>query len=103
MTHDPAVYPDPNAFLPSRFAVDGTQKQQPAPDPREIVFGFGRRACAGKQFADSNVWLAIAGIMAACTIDRARDACGREEVPSAEFTDGLIRCACASFIVSCVG
>ena len=95
MTHDPAVYSDPDAFLPSRFACpttkDGAQPP-PALDPRDVVFGFGRRACAGRQFAESNVWLAVAGIVAAFAIDRARDACGREEVPPAEFIDGLIRC-----------
>ena len=99
MTHDPAVYSDPNAFLPSRFACptakDGAQPP-PAPDPRDVVFGFGRRACAGRQFAESNVWLAVSGIVAAFAIDRARDACGREEVPAAEFIDGLVRCVCSS-------
>ena len=95
MTHDPEVYPDPDEFLPSRFAAPmegGLVQEPPAPDPRDVVFGFGRRACAGWAFADSNVWLAAAAIVATFTIDRVRDEHGREEIPSAEFTDGVVRC-----------
>src|ERR1700730_13276893 len=80
MTHDPEVYPNPDEVRPSRFATpiegDLTQKQ-PAPDPQDGVFGFGRRACAGRAFADSNVWLAIAAIVAAFTINRVRDEQGQ--------------------------
>ena len=68
-------------------------QEPPAPDPRDVVFGFGRRACAGRAFADSNVWLAAAAIVATFTIDRVRDEHGREVIPSAEFTDGVVRCA----------
>ena len=40
MLHDPAVYPDPEAFKPERYLAndqDGTF------DPAKAVFGFGRR------------------------------------------------------------
>ncbi|TFY51965.1 hypothetical protein EVJ58_g10278 [Rhodofomes roseus] len=39
MLHDPAEYPDPDAFRPERF--NGLNDDQE--DPRNIVFGFGRR------------------------------------------------------------
>ncbi|KAJ7444839.1 cytochrome P450 [Mycena latifolia] len=43
MSHDPKVYANPMVFDPSRFvASDG---HVPEPDPRDPVFGFGRR-CA---------------------------------------------------------
>lgn len=42
MTHDESVYPDPSVFDPERFMGDNPQA-----DPRECVFGFGRRVCAG--------------------------------------------------------
>ena len=37
MTQDPDVYPEPHIFRPERF-LDGEYA-----DPREAVFGFGRR------------------------------------------------------------
>lgn len=39
MCRDPKVYPDPLEFRPQRF-LDPENRQQ---DPRQIVFGFGRR------------------------------------------------------------
>ena len=38
--HDPDSYADPLEFKPERFLGE-----EPEPDPRETVFGFGRRIC----------------------------------------------------------
>ena len=41
MARDPSRYKNPETFNPDRFLPsDGTE---PEYDPREIVFGFGRR------------------------------------------------------------
>jgi cytochrome P450 len=42
MTHDEEVYPDAKAFKPERFIKNGTLNKE-VRDPRDIVFGFGRR------------------------------------------------------------
>jgi hypothetical protein len=42
MTRDEKVYPDAESFKPERFIKDGTLDKE-ARDPRDIVFGFGRR------------------------------------------------------------
>ena len=42
MTRDEEVYPDPESFKPERFIKDGTLNKN-IRDPRDIVFGFGRR------------------------------------------------------------
>ena len=55
---DPQTYHDPLTFNPSRFLGPN-----PEPDPR-MAFGFGRRICAGKSFAQSTLWINIASVLA---------------------------------------
>jgi len=52
--HDPEVYPNPMAFDPTRFIGEN-----PQPDPRDVVFGFGRRACPGRYLAEETMFLTI--------------------------------------------
>jgi cytochrome P450 len=42
MLRDEEVYPDPTVFNPDRFIKDGVMNKE-IRDPRDIVFGFGRR------------------------------------------------------------
>ena len=42
MTRDEAVYPDPESFKPERFIKNGAIDKE-IRDPRDIIFGFGRR------------------------------------------------------------
>jgi hypothetical protein len=42
MTRDEEVYPDAESFKPERFIKNGALKKD-IRDPRDIVFGFGRR------------------------------------------------------------
>ncbi|KAJ8108663.1 hypothetical protein ONZ43_g6355 [Nemania bipapillata] len=83
--HDPAVYPDPSVFNPSRFLGSN-----PAPDPTKHVFGYGRRQCSGRYFADSLVWIHIAQCLAVFDISKALDEDGREIEPTVQFLPGLI-------------
>ena len=43
--HDPVTYANPMEFNPERFLGDN-----PEPDPRATVFGFGRRICECRCF-----------------------------------------------------
>ena len=42
MTRDEEVYPDAESFKPERFIKNGALTKD-VRDPRDIVFGFGRR------------------------------------------------------------
>jgi len=77
MLRDEQYFKNPGVFSPSRFkppdaemltglrkTVEGFSVSGGADDPAEIVFGFGRRACPGRFFADASLWLAIARILA---------------------------------------
>ncbi|KAI0312135.1 cytochrome P450 [Amylostereum chailletii] len=57
MLHDEAAYKTPQEFIPERFLPsDGVG---PEPDPARIAFGFGRRICPGRFFADDSLWLTV--------------------------------------------
>ncbi|KAF9009234.1 cytochrome P450 [Hymenopellis radicata] len=77
---------DPDVFRPERFMEESV-----AFDPREVVFGFGRRKCPGKYFADHGFWMAMVMILAKFTICKKRDASGHVHEPEARFETGFVR------------
>ncbi|PCH45080.1 cytochrome P450 [Wolfiporia cocos MD-104 SS10] len=89
MTQDPAVYSEPEKFRPERFQ-DLTQGEAEQKDPNSFVFGFGRRICPGRHFADASIWLAIACTAALFDIRKARSADGQEITPAPDFNTGFV-------------
>jgi cytochrome P450 len=85
------VCSEPEEFIPERFMDDASPESRLPYDPRDIAFGFGRRACAGRHFAEANVWLAIARIVAAFDISKVLDAEGVEVTPPMAFTESFVR------------
>ncbi|KAI9571602.1 cytochrome P450 [Boletus coccyginus] len=76
MTHDESKYPNPYAFLPERFLNDdGSLKLD---DGENVAFGFGRRICVGRHFADTSAWSVISKVLATFTISKALDENGVE-------------------------
>jgi hypothetical protein len=49
--------------------------------------------CPGKQFAEANIWLATATIVAALQIEKAKDSAGNFITPDAAFAVGFVRYA----------
>ncbi|KAM5539597.1 hypothetical protein V8D89_006706 [Ganoderma adspersum] len=89
MTQNPEVYSNPEKFDPDRYLRMSTDESERM-DPRNIVFGFGRRICPGQIFADASVWLAAANIIAALDLSFAKTALGRDIVPDAAFISGFV-------------
>jgi cytochrome P450 len=71
--HDPEVYIDPSSFNPQRYLEPRNE-----PDPKTVAFGYGRRICPGRYFADSGVFISIVQILASFNITKMVDEHGKE-------------------------
>ncbi|KAG6884868.1 hypothetical protein C0993_007649 [Termitomyces sp. T159_Od127] len=94
--HDEKTYNEPEKFMPERFLVNrlGTS----APDPRELVYGFGRsgassdislRRCPGAHLADFYLFLVVARILALYEIVPVNP----NDPPHLEFTASFAMCS----------
>ncbi|KAG7094385.1 hypothetical protein E1B28_007985 [Marasmius oreades] len=63
MFRDADVYPDPETFNPNRFLGEN-----PEQNPRDALFGFGRRVCPGRLLADASIFITLATCLAALDI-----------------------------------
>ncbi|KAI0330487.1 cytochrome P450, partial [Cubamyces sp. BRFM 1775] len=87
--HDPDTFAQPHEFDPSRFIRDGNLDLDVL-DPASLVFGFGRRICAGRYFADSMLYMAIASVLHVFEIGPPLDDEGRPIKIRYEATDGFL-------------
>ncbi|KAF8331354.1 cytochrome P450 [Cantharellus anzutake] len=65
MSRDENYYPDPEEFRPERYLGEN-----PALNPRDISFGFGRRKCVGLHFADAAIFITISFILSTLNISK---------------------------------
>lgn len=88
--HDAATYPEPEKFIPERWIKDG-KLDESIQDPRSAIFGFGRRICPGRHFADATVFMNVATILTSfnisCHIEN-----GVEIRPSGKINTRLTSC-----------
>ncbi|KAK7682344.1 hypothetical protein QCA50_014549 [Cerrena zonata] len=82
--HDPEVYVDPFSFNPDRHLGEELER-----DPRDVVFGFGRRVCPGMHLADASVFLTCMLSLAAFDISKVIRG-GKTIEPVCEYQTGFI-------------
>ncbi|KAJ7748918.1 cytochrome P450 [Mycena metata] len=81
---DENTYPEPAAFKPERFLLDGKLNPN-VRDPEATAFGFGRRVCPGRHMARSSVWISVACILASFDITKALADDGETIEPTYEY------------------
>ena len=88
ITRNEELYPEPEQFIPERFwgKMDSEAAHQV-----DAVFGFGRRACPGKTFAESSIFLIMSNIIATMDLTKAVDEAGVPITPPVEYTKSFIR------------
>jgi len=90
MTRNEIMYPSPNVFDPERFF--GPEKMaSEACQQVEAVFGFGRRICPGRFFAEENIWMLMTNVIATMDISKAMDEKGREIDVASEYHGSFVR------------
>jgi len=88
MSRNPLLFPNAEEFNPDRYMNIEGQELRKQMDPRQFVFGFGRRICPGKHLAESSIWILIACILA--TLDVTPPKGEREKV---EYLNPIFRYA----------
>ncbi|KAL5500839.1 hypothetical protein ACEPAH_9226 [Sanghuangporus vaninii] len=84
MMHDERNYAEPEIFDPDRF-MGSNHDTSPVLDPTMVVFGFGRRICPGRHFAEAFLWIAMASILSVFDVLPIQDEHGKDILPKVDF------------------
>ncbi|KAI0373686.1 cytochrome P450 [Pilatotrama ljubarskyi] len=87
--HDPEVYPEPERFNPDRF-IRGGKLARDVPDPGAFAFGYGRRICPGRHFAEASLFINIAMVLHVFNIEPPLDDNGRPIAVEPRMSDGIM-------------
>ncbi|KAH7928454.1 cytochrome P450 [Leucogyrophana mollusca] len=86
MARNEEKYPNADEFIPERFlTADGSLND----DTCNFAFGFGRRVCVGRHVADASLWSAMALMLAAFKVTKAKDEEGKDIDFEPEWFGGL--------------
>ncbi|KAI0689845.1 cytochrome P450 [Cerioporus squamosus] len=89
-SRDTRYYPDPETFRPERFLLESGEPNPDVLDPAEIAFGYGRRMCPGRHFAEASLFTAIASVLHAFNICAPTDRDGKPTKLDVKMTNGAI-------------
>ncbi|KAI0330029.1 cytochrome P450 [Cubamyces sp. BRFM 1775] len=87
--HDESVYSNPDVFNPDRY-LPTTEKPEGEPDPARAAFGFGRRICPGRFFAEDSLFLTIASMLHVFTISHPEGLSGVDAMKGITWSSGLV-------------
>lgn len=88
ISRDESLYPDASRFDPERhLTAEGKLKDDPFAG--HFVFGYGRRICPGRHFAELSLWAAIVSILSTVRITKAKDSEGNDIPVIPGYTIGL--------------
>ena len=90
ISRDETVYYDPSSFKPERFLEPVDAETKKRLDPRNYVFGAGRRRCPGTHLIDWGLWLVIARIVSTLDI-RKKVVDGVEVEPEVSYDNAFLR------------
>ncbi|KAJ8593198.1 cytochrome P450 [Rhizopogon salebrosus TDB-379] len=86
LSRDERFYPDALRFDPERhLTAEGELKD----DSLITVWGFGRRICPGRHFAELALWAAMVSILSTVHITKSKDSEGVDIPVIPEYTGGL--------------
>ncbi|KLO09892.1 cytochrome P450 [Schizopora paradoxa] len=91
MANNPDYFPEPLKFRPERWLPQSDAKIVQGPRPNDFIFGFGRRACPGQEWAERLIFIVTASILATFNIERAIGEDGSPIAPNEEYSLGFIR------------
>ncbi|KAI0357169.1 cytochrome P450 [Trametes cingulata] len=91
ITRDPEQFPDPEEFVPERYLEETDAARAKRGDPRNCIFGFGRRACPGEHLVEAYLWHTIACMLAVFNFSKASDEAGELVEPRPEYHDAAFR------------
>ncbi|OCB89192.1 cytochrome P450 [Sanghuangporus baumii] len=89
MLRDPKRYPDPDKFIPDRWLP--AYGEEPPLEADKMAFGFGRRICPGRFFAENSIFIGVASILATFNIEKAVDEHGVPITPTEDYLSSIVR------------
>ncbi|KAI0712382.1 O-methylsterigmatocystin oxidoreductase [Earliella scabrosa] len=87
--HDPEEYGDADVYRPERYIREGRIDPN-VRDPSDFIFGFGRRICPGKYFAEAAIFINIASVLHVFDITPPLDHNGQPIKIHPRMSDGLV-------------
>ncbi|TBU44099.1 cytochrome P450 [Dichomitus squalens] len=86
---DPAVFENPDGFRPERFIRNG-QLDVTVRDPAAFIFGYGRRMCPGRYFAEAALFITVASALHVFNITPPLGGDGKPIKVEHKMTDGTV-------------